>query len=863
MHQRELRLLRLAGRSLDPARAGETGRPSCHVWTVNSVVSRRSWQRAIGVHHCRANMDEEMHDAPEMLGPPIPAGTPRKFSVFSSPLQSRLHASLLARSDSAYETNLSKSAVSLHSHSVKDSTTLAADEAPISHRMSVSVYAGWPPVHAVETLDDTEMCEEDETMDGEDSEEVEECGPGWDNLPDVVVASVMGRLPTAKQGLFRSVCQQWCHSATDSLCALKPAHLNLDGMAARFGRLQSLDLSKVTEQITVERLGTLASCLSSLTNLSLGRHHRMIVSHVTDEGLGALAGLARLQTLNLAQCVHVTDVGLSHVAASMLQLVSINISGCVQVTDMGLSQLARLRKLASIEMPWCLKVTDAGLGALGPLAESLTHLNLSGCQLVTEADATLHALRPLSGLSSLSLSGLQLSTTRVTDAGITAIACSFPGLTSLNLMWLNVTDAGCSALASLQALKHLSLRGCHSITATGVAALGALTGLEHLNLLNLQKFDVTDQSLRSLTPLRNLETLSLGDTHGGNNVTDRGLNALANFRHMRNLSLWWMHWGSGDLGLLAMPAMAGMTSLDLQGCINVRDASLYALAPLQKLASLQLARCTNITDGGLVAVAHLAGLTNLNLNNCYRVTDIGMQSVAQLPALEVLNLEGCCEISDAGVCALAPLTGLQVLNLSGCERVMGTGFAALSGLDQLSSLNLSCCSYLKDAGLAAITRFSSLTKLDLFQCVEITDTGLNALSPLTGLTGLDLAYCPKIGDAGVRALGTLTALTTLKLNSCSALSDIGLASIRPLTRLLTVHLDRCHRITDNGVEHLSGLTGLTSLRLARCHRLSDAGVVSLSRLTRLSTLSLAHCTSITDQGMRALSSLTALASLEL
>lgn len=49
--------------------------------------------------------------------------------------------------------------------------------------------------------------------------------------------------------------------------------------------------------------------LVNLQKLNLGQHHRTIVSSITDECLIQLNPLERLNSINLSQCVHVTDAG--------------------------------------------------------------------------------------------------------------------------------------------------------------------------------------------------------------------------------------------------------------------------------------------------------------------------------------------------------------------------------------------------------------------------------------------------------------------------------------------------------------------------------------------------------------------------
>jgi hypothetical protein len=49
--------------------------------------------------------------------------------------------------------------------------------------------------------------------------------------------------------------------------------------------------------------------LGFLSELSLGCHHRLIASSVTDHCLAELVALTQLRSLNLSQCVHVGDAG--------------------------------------------------------------------------------------------------------------------------------------------------------------------------------------------------------------------------------------------------------------------------------------------------------------------------------------------------------------------------------------------------------------------------------------------------------------------------------------------------------------------------------------------------------------------------
>jgi hypothetical protein len=57
-----------------------------------------------------------------------------------------------------------------------------------------------------------------------------------------------------------------------------------------------------------------------LEELTLGCHHRLIASSVTDSCLAELVGLSSLKHLNLSQCVHVRDAGATAVSGSRVAL---------------------------------------------------------------------------------------------------------------------------------------------------------------------------------------------------------------------------------------------------------------------------------------------------------------------------------------------------------------------------------------------------------------------------------------------------------------------------------------------------------------------------------------------------------------
>jgi hypothetical protein len=62
------------------------------------------------------------------------------------------------------------------------------------------------------------------------------------------------------------------------------------------------------QDVTPAKLRNLR-CLPGLEDLTLGCHHRLIASTITDNCIAELVVLTSLSSLNLSQCVHVGDGG--------------------------------------------------------------------------------------------------------------------------------------------------------------------------------------------------------------------------------------------------------------------------------------------------------------------------------------------------------------------------------------------------------------------------------------------------------------------------------------------------------------------------------------------------------------------------
>ena len=123
--------------------------------------------------------------------------------------------------------------------------------------------------------------------------------------------------------------------------------------------------------------------------------------------------------------------------------------------------------------------------------------------------------------------------------------------------------------------------------------------------LDLSGSRITDDGLKEIVNLTNLQSLSLG----GCKVTDRGIKELANFKRLEALDL---------------------------SITRITDAGLKDLAKIKSLRTLNLGD-TEITDAGLNELVAIEGLETLILG-VKNVTDAGMKQLAKMKKLRVLDI---------------------------------------------------------------------------------------------------------------------------------------------------------------------------------------------------------------------------------
>lgn len=245
-----------------------------------------------------------------------------------------------------------------------------------------------------------------------------------------------------------------------------------------------------------ERAGT----LSSLSTLVLGG------CRVDDELCQLLANLCpSLTSLDLWNCPHVTNIGVSSIIQSEAPLSELNLRECLRVQGAVLLEFCRSsassrQKLRTLDISFLGVVNDehllpvlqehdslACLNCGGPrcliterllscLPSKLEALDLADCKLLRDLDE----ISKLEHLSALSLEGcvapmaqvmeicrccpltsLNLSRCAVADETAKEIACLLPKLLELELSGSLVSDIGLKAVTQhCRRLVHLGLRSC-------------------------------------------------------------------------------------------------------------------------------------------------------------------------------------------------------------------------------------------------------------------------------------------------------------------------------------------------------------------------------------------------------------------
>jgi hypothetical protein len=215
---------------------------------------------------------------------------------------------------------------------------------------------------------------------------------------------------------------------------------------------------------------------------------------------------------------------------------------------------------------------------------------------------------------------------------------TYLSFTGRSLRILQLPPSECVPAATLRLLTSLTglSFGASALTNDAMHALGTLTALRALFLHCGDSSSVTDEDMKAVGKLRNLEQLILTDfTH----VTDKGMFELCTLTSLHELSI--------------------------NGCSLITDRALLMIAiQMKRLHTLTLLRCQLLTNSAVVQLSSLSRLRRLNLQRLPRINHECLWALSALP-LQVLRLTGC-RITDTGATMLLHIPTLRELNIVGC-----------------------------------------------------------------------------------------------------------------------------------------------------------------------------------------------------
>ncbi|ETW03854.1 hypothetical protein, variant 1 [Aphanomyces invadans] len=120
--------------------------------------------------------------------------------------------------------------------------------------------------------------------------------------------------------------------------------------------------------------------LSQLQEVDLGQ------CKITDAALFSLARhCSSLEVVRLRWCSQVTDAGIMRLASSCLQLRALDLNNCGLVTDLSLAALRACPRLERLNVAWCVNITDSGVADLARGCRALQEATFTYCTQLTDA----------------------------------------------------------------------------------------------------------------------------------------------------------------------------------------------------------------------------------------------------------------------------------------------------------------------------------------------------------------------------------------------------------------------------------------------------------------------------------------------
>ena len=421
-----------------------------------------------------------------------------------------------------------------------------------------------------------------------------------------------------------------------------------------------------------------------------------------------------------------------------------------------------------------------------------------------------------------------------------------------------------NAVVDVMREQHITGLRCGAITDQ---ALERVAEVEHVTRLLIEGESVTDDGLRHLGRLAQLEELDVGGPKAV--ITDAGLEVL---RHLPELRIFKSCWtpSISDAGVANLSFCDHLEHVNLMGT-PTGDGAINALRGKRQLRHLKTGRL--VTDAGLPLLhdfpafkAWQGGTDDLGLMSFDSepnhllldgpFTNRGMESLRGLDGL--FGVHFFWHVGAFSPDALVTLADLPHLEMLGCEGRLCNDVAMrqIGALPHLRML-MGQGTVASDDGFAALARSRTIEFIWGRECPNLTGSGFAALARMPALKGLGVS-CKAVDDAALAALPSFPALEQLMPMD---VSDDGFRHVGGCARLKRLWCMYCRSTGDAATAHIAHLTGLTSYYAGRT-RITDRSLEMLAEMRALEELEFWETAGITNAGIAALARLPLLRRLE-
>ena len=279
----------------------------------------------------------------------------------------------------------------------------------------------------------------------------------------------------------------------------------------------------------------------------------------------------------------------------------------------------------------------------------------------------------------------------VNDSFLYSITTSFPSLSELNLSYCEeITDNGICQLIkhSKNTLKSINLSNCKKLTDNSIIPLAQqCSELEFISLSN--NSEISNKSLFYLSKLSKLQSLDISSC---DKLNEDGLIHLQSCNKLKELVMDECKI-SDDCFSRIIKNMKDLQLLKIPFCSDIGDHSMeIAMNTCPNLKVLDISYCNSISVEVIQALLqhfpkleqlHLRGylgisnqllshnrLIQLNLSWCKNLEDECLMNILSFsPSLQILDISWCSKISQDKIQQISKSRPLRSFNASGCTRL--------------------------------------------------------------------------------------------------------------------------------------------------------------------------------------------------